>query len=284
MIKLLRIIGALVVLAIVGAVILYIVGSRVGPIPAPTVDVATLDEAARADLISRGKAVAEAADCSACHADPSGASSLGGGLPMKTGMGTIRASNISPSTEHGIGKWSSDDLYIAMTRGITPDGGLLYPAMPYASFNAITRADSDALYAWLMAQPPVEKPNENHDLAFPFNLRFGVAFWNALYRPAAEPFDAAVVQSPNPRGDYLVNVLGHCGECHTPRNFAFAMKRDQALQGGVIEGAYAPDLTPAAMASRGWTEADLVQFLHSGLSPQGVMTLGMFPVLSHSTA
>lgn len=284
MIRVLRVLGLLVVLGLVAVGLLMWKGWGAGPIPAATVDLASLDDTARADLIARGEQVARAGDCAACHTDPNGGSDLAGGQPMVTPMGTIYGTNISPSKTHGIGRWSADDLYTAVAWGVAPGGRNLYPAMPYVSYHAITRADSDALYAWLMAQLAVEKPNTPNRLIPPFNLRFGISLWNALYRPDAAPFQPATDETPEAaRGRYLVDVLGHCGECHTPRSLTYAMTESR-LAGNVIEGALAPNLTPDALVQRGWSADDLNRFLASGLAPQGVMTFRMFPVLSHSTS
>lgn len=284
MVRFLRILGVVVFLAVLAGAFLFWRGFGAGPIPPASVDFATLDPAARAALTARGERVARAGDCTACHADPDGGSALGGGLPMKTPMGTIYGTNITPSKDHGIGNWTADDLYRAITQGVAPGNRNLYPAMPYVSYHEISREDSDAVYAWLMAQPPVEKPNRALDMPFPFNMRIALTFWNGLFRPAPEPYQpVAGAKEYTFDGRYLVDVLGHCGECHTPRNLAYAMTGPR-LGGFVIEGSLAPDLRPAELARRGWTDADLKTFLHRGLSPQGVMTLGMFPVLSHSTS
>jgi mono/diheme cytochrome c family protein len=281
MIRLLRILGLLVLIAVVAVGVLFWIGRDRGASPPASVDLANLGADQRQQMLERGRWVARAADCAACHTDPDGGSDLAGGLPMVTPMGTLYGTNITPSTEHGIGDYSADDLYRAVAQGVAPNGRNLYPAMPYPSYHRITRADSDALWLWLMQQRPVDKPNRPDDLMFPFNIRPGIAVWNALFRPEAEPFDPQGLE--NPQGEYLVDVLGHCGECHTPRNVAYALTDDH-LAGEVIEGAYAPDLRPDALARRGWSGEDLVAFLHRGLSPQGVMTFRMFPVLSHSTS
>lgn len=282
MIAALRLLGILVLLGLVAAGVLFWSANRNLQIPPASVDFASLSPDEHDALVRRGEWVAQAADCAACHSDPDGGSDLAGGLPMETPMGSIYGSNISPSQEYGIGGWDADDLYLAVAAGVAPGGRNLYPAMPYTSYHRITREDSDALWLWLMQQQPVEKPNRRNDLAFPFNLRFGVSFWNALFRPEPAPYsedDAAHPQG----GEYLVDVLGHCGECHTPRNAAFALTEDH-LAGNVIEGAYAPDLRADALISRGWNRDDMNRFLQTGLSPQGVMTFRMFPVLSHSTS
>ena len=279
--RFLRIVALFALFGLVVLGTVYWIGRGSGDIPAASVDFASLDGDQRQEMLERGEWVAHASDCAACHTDPSGGSDLAGGLPMETPMGTIYGTNITPSDDHGIGGWSADDLYRAVAWGVAPGDKNLYPAMPYPSYHQITRADSDALWVWLMAQRPVNKPNRSNDLIFPFNIRPAVALWNAFFRPDAEPFQPD--ETPAAQGEYLVNVLGHCGECHTPRNLAYALTDDH-LAGEVIEGAYAPDLRPDALARRGWTEDDLVTFLHRGLSPQGVMTFGMFPVLSHSTS
>lgn len=279
--RLLRILSLLALLGIVAVGVLFWIGRGSGHIPPASVDFANLDADKRQAMLSQGEWVAHASDCAACHIDPSCGSDLAGGLPMETPVGSIYGTNITPSKDHGIGGWSADDLYRAVAWGVAPGERNLYPAMPYTSYHRITRADSDALWLWLMDQRPVNKPNRANDLIFPFNIRPAVALWNALFRPQAEPFHSD--DSPAQHGEYLVDVLGHCGECHTPRNLAYALTDDH-LAGAVIEGAYAPDLRPDALAQRGWTTDDMGEFLHRGLSPQGVMTFRMFPVLSHSTS
>ena len=273
------------VLAVVALVVLggmYIAGSSSGKVPPATVDFANISSEQKQKLYDRGLQVFRAADCAACHGSPTTGAELAGGTSMVTAMGTMYGTNISPSKEHGIGNWSADDLYRAVARGMAPGRKNLYPAMPYASFHNITRADVDALWIWLQAQPAVEAPNRKQEMNFPFGIRPGLALWNVLGRPASEP----APESPNSldRGAYLVNTLGHCGECHTPRSVTFAMDLKQSLAGNVIEGSYAPDLRPKALAERGWSAQDLVQFMRTGLSPQGVMTMGMFPVLQHSSS
>lgn len=283
MVRVLRILAAVVFLGLVAAVFLFWLGHGAGKIPPASVDFARLDDTQRQALVDRGARVARAGDCVACHLDPSGASELGGGYPMMTPVGTIYGTNITPSRDHGIGTWSADDLYRAIAWGVAPGNRNLYPAMPYASYHQISREDSDALYAWLMAQPPVETPDRTPDLMFPFNLRPAVSFWNALFRPTARPYaPVAGAATYTVDGHYLVNVLGHCGECHTPRNLAFAMTGDH-LAGFTLEGAYAPDLRPQTLAAKGWTDGDLKAFLGQGLSALGVPTLTMYPVLRHST-
>ncbi|WP_226781667.1 c-type cytochrome [Oceaniglobus trochenteri] len=282
------ILAGLLALVVILAGVVYVAFTGPGDIPPASRDLANLSREDRAQMEEAGEYVARAGDCVACHKSPDGLA-LAGGTAMETPVGSIFGSNITPSRDHGIADYSADDLYRAMVYGITPDGGHLYPAMPYTSYHAISRADSDALWVWLMAQDPIERPNRPAELIFPFNLRPLVAFWNLIFRsdppdqPVAGLTGADTGNDPVARGRYLVEVLGHCGECHTPRNLAYARKPDAHLQGTVIEDALAPDITPGALARRGWNAADLEDFLAEGLSPQGVMTFRMFPVLSHST-
>ncbi len=285
MIVLLRWLVGFVVLGLVlgiGAVAVYLFLPGPGPTPRATVDFAALDARDREALAAQGEAVARAADCAACHT-AEGGPALAGGLPLESPLGRIYSTNITPSADHGIADWTADDLYSAMVWGIARGGKHLYPAMPYPSYHAVTRADVDALWVWLMAQRPVDLPNRPSELPFPFNIRPAIAFWNFLFLPEATSLSDAPAESEEwRRGRYLVDVLGHCGECHTPRNLAYA-KTDEHLQGGVIEGATAPDITPSALAARGFTREDLAAFLRTGLSPQGVMTFNMYPVLEHSS-
>ena len=200
---------------------MYIAGSSSGSVPAATVDFASISPEQKQKLSDRGLQVFRAADCAACHSSPTTGAELAGGMAMVTPMGTLYGTNISPSKEHGIGNWSADDLYRAVARGMAPGRKNLYPAMPYASYHDITRADVDALWVWLQAQPAVEVANRQPEMNFPFSIRPGLALWNVLERPAGAP--APEASNSLERGAYLVNTLGHCGECHTPRTASFAM-------------------------------------------------------------
>ena len=275
-------IGLVALAAVLVAGGMYWAGSSSGSIPPATVDFSKLTPEQNTALFKRGEQVFRAADCAACHSAPKSGAELAGGLAMVTPMGTLHGTNISPSKDHGIGKWTADDLYRAVATGIGPGRTNLYPAMPYASYHAITRADADALWVWLMKQPAVEVANTANTMKFPFNIRPAVAFWNVLNRPS--PTEAPATGDELVRGKYLVDVLGHCAECHSPRTSTFAMDKGRYLQGSVLEGAYAPNITPDALAARGWTKDDLVQFFRTGVSAQGVMLFGMADVLDHSTS
>lgn len=270
----------LVALLVVGG--LYLYGSSAGNVPPATVDFSKLSPEQEKTLYARGEQVFRAGDCAACHSSPQTGAELAGGVPMVTPMGTLYGTNISPSKQHGIGNWTADDLYRAIASGVAPGRKLLYPAMPYTSYHQVTRGDVDALWVWLMKQPAVEVANRANAMQFPFNVRPAVALWNAVERPAAKPFDAST--DALSRGKYLVDVMGHCAECHSPRTLTFGLDASRYLEGSIIEGAYAPAITPAALSGRGWTRDDLVRFFRTGLSPQGVMTFRMASVLDHSTS
>lgn len=237
---------------------------------------------APADVVARGKYLAEAADCAACHTAPGGAP-LAGGLPMPSGFGTIYATNITPDPDNGIGRWSADDFWRALHDGVRRDGHQLYPAMPYTSYRGMTRADADAIYAYLMQMRPVKVANRRTELNFPFNIRLGMVGWNLLFLQDRLPA-VSVGSSPAwQRGRYLVNVLGHCGECHTPRGIVGEMELSRSFTGFALGRVAAPDITPAGLAARGWTAAALVTFLGRGLSRQGSAFSDMHPVIMLST-
>src|SRR5215469_7829700 len=181
---------------------------------------------APADVVARGKYLAAAADCAACHTAPGGAP-YAGGLAMASGFGTIYATNITPGPDDGIGRWSAEDFWRALHDGVRRDGRQLYPAMPYTSYRGMTRADADAIYAYVMQLPPMKVANRRTALNFPFNIRLGMLGWNVLFLHDSL---AAVSAGSSPawqRGRYLVNALGHCGECHTPRGIAVVARVDR---------------------------------------------------------
>ena len=185
---------------------------------------------ASADVVARGKYLAEAADCAACHSAPGGAP-YAGGLAMASGFGTIYATNITPDPDNGIGRWTSDDFWRALHNGMRRDGQPLYPAMPYTSYRGMTRADSDAIYAWLMQLRPMPVANRQTALDFPYNIRLGMAGWNTLFLTDSLPATSEGSSAAWQRGRYLVDVLGHCGECHTPRGPLGEMELSRSLTG-----------------------------------------------------
>src|SRR5215471_2621824 len=237
---------------------------------------------APADVVARGKYLAAAADCAACHTAPGGAP-YAGGLAMPSGFGTIYATNITSDPDDGIGRWSAEDFWRALHDGIRRDGQQLYPAMPYTSYRGMTRSDADAIYAYVMQLPPMKVANRRTDLNFPFNIRLGMLGWNLLFLHDSLPAVSAGSSPAWQRGRYLVNVLGHCGECHTPRGLAGEMEVSRALTGFALGRVAAPDITPAGLASRGWTVAGLRAYLGRGLARQGSAFSDMHPVVMLST-
>lgn len=235
------------------------------------------------EQIIRGRYLTQAGDCAACHTVENGPP-LAGGYPLATPFGTIYGSNITPSADSGIGRWTSDDFYLALTQGVAPGGRHLYPAMPYTSYKSMTRQDADDIYAYLMTRPAVNQPIPDNDMPFPFNQRMAMIGWNLLFRNS-EPLKASSEGNSSEwqHGRYLTDVLGHCGECHTPRGALGQMVVDRPLQGGNLGRIIAPDITPNALAQRGWTPADLSHYLADGISPQGSAFSEMYLVVNLST-
>lgn len=188
---------------------------------------------ASTEQVARGRYLAQAADCAACHT-ASGGAPLAGGYPLETPFGTIYGSNLTPSADHGIGRWTKDDFFLALTQGVAPGGRHLYPAMPYTSYKGISRQDADDIYAYLMTRPAVDVAIPENDMPFPFNQRMALIGWNLLFRsqaplPASSQGNSAQWQ----RGRYLADTLGHCGECHTPRGMLGQMNLGKPMQGAI---------------------------------------------------
>ncbi|MDB6000899.1 MAG: Isoquinoline 1-oxidoreductase, partial [Rhizobacter sp.] len=233
-----------------------------------------------ADTIERGRQLAAAGDCIVCHTAPGGVPNAGG-RAMETPVGVIYSTNLTPDAQTGIGSWSFSAFQRAMREGISRDGHHLYPAFPYTAFTQTTDDDLTALYGYLMAQPAVRAEVPATQLVFPFSVRPLMALWNAVnLQPgpaAADPRQSAEWN----RGAYLVNGLGHCGACHTPRD---AMQAEQTgrqyLSGAVIDGWEAPPLTALSQAPVPWTQAELYRYLRFGHSAQhGVASGPMGPVV-----
>lgn len=235
------------------------------------------------EVIEKGRYLAKLGDCASCHTTENGAM-LAGNYEMKTPFGTLYSSNITPSADYGIGRWTSDDFYRAMTEGVAPPNRNLYPAMPYAYFNNITREDSDALYAYLMSIPAIDIAPTKNQLPFPYNQRMILMGWNMLFLDP-EPLPAASKgSSPEwERGRYIVNTLGHCAMCHTPMGAFGQVEADKIMQGGVLGDFAAPNITPEGLAERGWTKPDLEQYFKTGLAPQGSTFSDMYLVMKNST-
>ncbi|MCK8783089.1 molybdopterin-dependent oxidoreductase [Roseomonas sp. NAR14] len=236
-----------------------------------------------ATLIERGRLLAAAGDCAVCHTAPGGVA-YAGGHALETPFGTVFGTNLTPDVETGIGAWSFAAFQRAMREGISRDGRNLYPAFPYTSFTRMTDADLLALYAYLMSRPAVRNVPPETKLAFPYGIRPLLAGWNLLFhRPGAQEPDPSRSAEWN-RGNYLVNALGHCGACHTPRNALGAERRGAYLAGGEAEGWDAPAFGTLAAAPVPWTERSLFDYLRTGHSPEhGVAAGPMAPVVAELT-
>ena len=220
----------------------------------------------------RGEYIAKAGGCLGCHTEAKqGAAPYAGGRALKTPFGTFYGPNLTPHPGAGLGRWGEADFVRAVRMGLRPDGAHYFPAFPYPSFTRISDPDLRDLWAYLRSLPPNARPSQAHDLRFPFGFRFTVLFWKWLFfQPgpfAPEPGKSAVVN----RGSYLVNALGHCGECHTPRNFLGGPKRSRPLAGAKKgegpEGKGVPNLTPANLKRYG--DKDLADFLQTGIGSDG---------------
>jgi nicotinate dehydrogenase subunit B len=237
-----------------------------------------------AATIARGRLLAALGDCAVCHTGASGVLNAGG-RPLETPFGAIHSTNITPDAETGIGAWSYPAFERAMREGIHRDGRHLYPAFPYTHFARATDADLQALYAYLMAQAPVRSELPKNQLAFPFGLRPLLAGWNALFhRPNVFEADPAKSEIWN-RGAYLVEGLGHCSACHSPRNALGAEKQAAYLAGGFAEGWEAPALTSLSQAPIPWSEDEFYAYFRSGESRfHGVAAGPMAPVVKELAA
>jgi mono/diheme cytochrome c family protein len=222
---------------------------------------------------TRGRVVFEAGGCASCHATPGQPDrlKLGGGLELKSPFGSFYAPNISPHPQDGIGAWKAVDLANAMLTGVSPAGEHYYPAFPYTSFHNATFGDIRDLLTFLRTLEPVEGKPRGHSLAFPFNIRRGLGLWKLLFFDI-RPLKPDPGKSPEwNRGRYLVEGLGHCAECHSPRNVFGAIIVDQRFAGGpnpVGKGAV-PNITPDKSGLAAWTEQDIAFLLAQGLTPSG---------------
>jgi nicotinate dehydrogenase subunit B len=253
--------------------------SSIAPIAPP--DPSTYSAA----TIERGRQLAALGDCAVCHTAAGGITNAGG-RPLATAFGTIYATNITPDVETGLGNWSYVAFERAMRKGIHRDGRHLYPAFPYTHFARVSDGDLQALYAYLMAQEPVRQVTPLTALRFPFNMRPLMSFWNALFLPSgALPHDAAQSESWN-RGKYLVEGLGHCAGCHSPRNALGAETGGvQHLAGGWVDGWEAPALTKLSHAPIPWSKQDLIDYLRTGYSALHGSAAGpMAPVITQLAA
>lgn len=237
------------------------------------VDAAAIESLGEGDP-TRGERIFWAAGCSSCHARPGAQGDaqleLAGGAELKTAFGTFVAPNVSQDPNDGIGRWTAVDLANAMLHGVSPKGQHLYPAFPYTSYARMDPADIVDLHAYLKTLPAVAGRAPDHKLGFPFSMRRGLGLWKLLYLSPdpviafPEGTDAKVLA-----GRYLVEGPGHCGECHTPRDFAGGVDRSKWLAGAVAaEGeGKVPNITGGEGGIGDWSESDIAYFLESGFTP-----------------
>jgi mono/diheme cytochrome c family protein len=240
--------------------------------------------AATADALARGEYLTKVADCVACHTVQGSDKPFAGGVAFRLPFGTIYSSNITADPDYGIGGWSDDEFVRAVREGVRKDGQHLYPAFPYPAYTLLSRGDVLAIKAYLLSLPPAKQRNRANDLAFPFNQRWAVGFWNAAFFKS-QRFAADAAKSPQwSSGAYLATALGHCAECHTPRNFGFGLEHGDELAGHETQGWRAYNITSDIAHGIGsWSDAELAAYLKSGHAPgHGSASGPMGEAVSHS--
>lgn len=221
----------------------------------------------KASLVERGEYLAKAADCMVCHTKP-GEKDYAGGLGFKLPFGTLYSTNITPDKDTGIGNYSDQDFLNAVQRGKRHDGAWLYPAMPYTSYTYMSDEDVLAVKAYLFSLPAVRAKAPENTLSFPFNQRWAMMFWSAVFNPDTR-FAPDASKSPEwNRGAYLAEALAHCGECHTPRNLGFALDNRKKFAGAVTAGWRAFNISSDKATGLGnWRDEDLIAYLSLGHAP-----------------
>jgi mono/diheme cytochrome c family protein len=259
----------ILVLVIIGAAVLFALAwhRAIDPVAPPAR--ASFDRA----LVKRGEQLAALGDCSSCHTTSAGPP-YAGGVPLQTNFGTIHGTNITPEPETGIGTWPEEAFRRALREGVSRDGHLLYPAFPYDHFTRLTDDDIHALYAFVMTRDPVHSETPANRLMFPLQFRPLVAGWDLLFLKEG-PAQPGQQDAQMGRGEYLVESLGHCSGCHSPRNALGAEQHDEAyLAGGEAEGWHATALDAKSPSPVPWTQATLAAYLRTGLVPDHAMTAG----------
>jgi mono/diheme cytochrome c family protein len=241
--------------------------------------------AAAAGDPKRGEYLVRAGGCLGCHTeDRKDAVPFAGGRALKTPFGTFHGPNITPHPQAGIGRWTEADFVRAMRHGRRPDGANYFPAFPYPSFTKIRDADLSDLWAYLRTLPPSARANQTHDLWFIFGWRFLVTVWKWFFFTPGPYVNIQGASEIVNRGAYLVQALGHCGECHTPRNFLGAPKRGRFLAGGRVPGdREAPNITPSGLEL--WSDANLKEFFATGVTPDDeTASEEMYEVIRNTTS
>ncbi len=239
--------------------------------------------------IADGKYLTAAGGCQACHTDvKNGELPFAGGRPLKTPFGIFYTPNITSDKKNGIGSWSETDFLNAVKKGISPSGSHYFPAFPYTSYTKMKAADALSIFAYLKSLPAVSKDNRPHDVSAPFSWRWLQWGWKLLFFSEGNYIAPANASEEIARGGYLVEALGHCSECHTPRNLLGGMKNDLYMAGaaGGGEGELVSNITPDPGTGIGeWTKGDIVSFLETGMKPDFDDVQGsMEEVITHGTS
>ncbi|MGC2716992.1 MAG: cytochrome c [Pseudolabrys sp.] len=237
----------------------------------------------KADIVKRGEYLAKAADCMVCHTAPGGAD-YAGGLAFPLPFGTLYSTNITADKDTGIGNYSDHDFLDAVQRGIRKDGARLYPAMPYTSYTFMTDADVLAIKAYLLSLPAVPRQNQRDTLQFPFNQRWSMIFWSLAFNPNTRFAPNTEKSAEWNRGAYIAEALAHCGDCHTPRNLAFALDNRRKFGGAVAAGWRAYDITSDKGTGIGsWSDEEVFAYLAKGhATGRGTASGPMGEAVDHS--
>ena len=247
------------------------------------------ESAAEEDAVARGKYIFEAAGCAACHTDTAnGGALLAGGRKLDTPFGTFYSPNITPHADHGIGTWTDDQFHDALRHGVAPDGNHYFPVFPYPSYTGMTDADIRDLKAYIFTLPPAPRPNKEHEVSPPFGWRFLMTFWKWLFFDPGPLVPDPAIEARLNRGAYLVRAMGHCGECHTPRNMFGALDQEMSFAGTSQGpgGGVVPNITPDRETGIGsWSADDLDTLFTLGMTPDGDFVGGeMGEVVENTTS
>ena len=268
-----KIIFGLLAFGFTGLAVVLLVGLNVEERPKITV----------AGNAQNGATLLQTAGCYACHTQAESANGVyAGGAALVSPFGNFYAPNITSSKQHGIGDWDIVTFERALRQGVNPNGQSYYPAFPFMSYRSLTDQDVADLFAALQQVEAVEKDHRDHEVGFPFNIRFGLKPWRWLFS-TVKPLKIDQTTSVG-RGRYLVDAVAHCGECHTPRN-SLGAPIPPYLGGADLNGDWAPPITARAFEQMEWTKDDLVYFLEDGMLPDGdFIGSSMVEVIEHGTS
>lgn len=235
------------------------------------------------NIVEKGRYLTVLGDCTACHTVP-GKPAFSGGVAIETPFGKLLGANITPDPDTGLGKWNFDDFQKVMSEGHSKGGKRLYGAMPFTAYTKVLKEDNQAIWAYLQTLEPVNNPVETNQLPFPFNVRLSLMGWNMLNFTQGEFVPSADKSAQWNRGAYLVEGLGHCGTCHTPKNLIGGDKNDNFLAGANLQGWIAPDITANAHSGIGqWSNEDIVQYLKTGANRFDIASGPMAEAVENST-